>query len=334
MRALFCEQWCHYQDLRYTELESPPLRPGCVKIAVHYATVSFGQMLVVAGKYQRKPPLPFVPGTEVAGIVVAVADDVSGFAPGDRVAAGLDWGGYAQEAIATVETTWHVPDSVELSAAVSVPLTYGTAHAALHWRAGLQPGQTVLVYGAAGGVGLAAVEVARAAGAKVIAVAGSPERVALAQARGAQLGLVHGDADLGRRIKALNGGRPVDVVFDPVGGALFDEALRCVAPEGKILVIGFASGSVPQIPANLLLVKNIDVIGFNFGLYLGWGLTDERKHFAARLKSMMATLMEQVASGVLAPTSSTCFALERYVDAFDAVANRQTLGRALLKVTA
>ena len=332
MRALLCEQWCHYKDLACTTIAPPALRAGCIRIAVHYATVSFGQLLVVAGKYQRKPPLPFVPGTEIAGIVTAVADDVSEFRPGDRVVAGIDWGGYAEEAIATVHTTWHVPDAVDLSVAVSVPLTYGTSHAALHWRAGLQAGQSVLVHGAAGGVGLAAVEIARAAGAKVIAVAGSEQRVALAQAHGAQLGLVHGAADMGKRIKALNDGRPVDLVFDPVGGELFDEALRCVRPEGKILLIGFASGAVPRIPANLLLVKNIDVIGFNFGLYLGWGLTDEREYFAPRMRTMMGILMEQVASGQLAPTSSTCFPLERFVEAFDAVANRQTVGRALLKV--
>lgn len=332
MRALLCTQWCHYKDLECTEVTRPELRPGCVRIAVQYATISFGQLLVVAGKYQRKPPLPFVPGTEIAGVVTEVADDVSEFTPGDRVVAGIDWGGYAEEATATVHTTWRVPDSVDLSVAVSVPLTYGTSHAALHWRVGLQAGQSVLIYGAAGGVGLAAVEIARAAGAKVIAVAGSDERVALAQAHGAELGLVHGGTDLGKRIKALNDGRPVDVAFDPVGGKLFDEALRCVRPEGKILLIGFASGTVPRIPANLLLVKNIDVIGFNFGLYLGWGLTDERAHFAARMRAMMDTLMEQVAAGQLTPTSSTCFPLERFVDAFDAVAHRQTVGRALLKI--
>jgi NADPH2:quinone reductase len=332
MRALLCEGWFGYKGLRLTEVEPPPLRAGCVRIAVQYATVGYGQTLVVAGRYQRKPPLPFVPGTEVGGVVTEVADDVTDFAVGNRVVASLDWGGYAEQAIATIETTWHVPDKLNMAAAVTVPLTYGTSWAALHWRAKIQRGDSLVVFGAAGGVGLTAVEVGRLAGAHVVAVASSDEKLAIAREHGAHEGLRHGAPDLGRRIKALTGGRGAQIIYDPVGGPLFEHALHCAAPEARILLIGFASGVIPNVAANLLLVKNIDVIGFNFGLYIGWGLTDERKTYASRLKAMMKTLFAHTLAGDFRPLSGTCVPLDRFIDAFDAVVERRSVGRALLEI--
>lgn len=332
MRALWCEGWNGWRGLRLTDVPPPVLPAGSVRIAIAYATVGFGQLLVVAGKYQRKPPLPFVPGTEVSGTVLEVAPGVRHVRPGDRVVASLDWGGYGEQAIATAETVWAIPDGVALDVAATVPLTYGTAYASLHWRARLQPGETLLVYGAAGGVGLPAVELGKDAGARVIAVASSRERLAFAEAHGADAGMLHGGQELGLRLRELTGGRGADVVFDPVGGDLFNEALRCTAPEGRILVIGFASGTIPQIPANILLVKNIEVIGFNFGLYLGWSPVDERKRHAARLREMMAELFRLMAARRIRPTSSVCFDLENFAGAFEAVEGRQSVGRALLKV--
>ncbi len=333
MKAYLCEKWVHYSELKLRDdVPAPVLSAGQVRIAVHYATAGFGQTLVIAGKYQRKPPLPFVPGTEVSGVVMEVAPGVTEFAPGDRVAAALDWGGYAEQAVATASTTWHVPDAVSLATAASVPLTYGTSYAALHWRGRLQAGDTLLVYGAAGGVGLPAVELGRLAGARVIAVAGSDERVKIALDRGAHAGIVHGGELLSQQVRGLNGGKNVDVVFDPVGGSLFDEALRCLKPEGRILIVGFASSEIPQIPANILLVKNAEIIGFNFGLYIGWGLTDEREFYRQRLKDMMDTLFAHVAAGELEPESSRAFPLHRLADAFDAVIARSVVGRALIEV--
>lgn len=333
MKAYLCEQWVHYRDLKLRDDVLPPvLSAGQVRIAVHYATAGFGQTLVIAGKYQRKPPLPFVPGTEVSGVVMEVAPDVTGFAPGDRVAAALDWGGYAEQAVATASTTWHVPDAVSLATAASVPLTYGTSYAALHWRGRLKAGDTLLVFGAAGGVGLPAVELGRLAGAHVIAVAGSDERVKIALDRGAHAGIVHGGEHLSQQVRDVNGGKNVEVVFDPVGGALFDEALRCLKPEGRVLVVGFASGVVPKIPANILLVKNAEIIGFNFGLYIGWGLTDEREFYRQRLKTMMDTLFAHVAAGELKPESSRPFPLHQLADAFDVVMARSAVGRALIEI--
>ena len=334
MKALVCERWAHYRELKLKDIPGPRLDRGQVRIAVKYATLGFGQTLVVAGKYQRKPPLPFVPGTEVAGHVLEVAGDVTAFKPGDRVVAALDWGGYAEEAIATAVTTWPVPDGFDLADAVNIPLSYGTSYAALHWRSRIEPGQTLAVFGAAGGVGLTAVQLGRLAGAKVIAVAGSKERVDLAIAAGAHTGLVHGSPNLGKQIKQLNGGRGVDIVYDPVGGDLFNEALSCVGPEGKIVVIGFASGTVPQIPANILLVKNIEVIGFNFGLYIGWGLTDERVLYADRMSAMVRTLFAHIVAGELKPGKSTQYSLADFVPAFDSVVARKSVGRVVLKIAA
>ncbi|MES2360683.1 MAG: NADPH:quinone oxidoreductase family protein [Pseudomonadota bacterium] len=334
MKAIVCEKWTHYSGLKLQEVAPPALSAGQVRIAVHFATAGFGQTLVIAGKYQRKPPLPFVPGTEISGVVIEVAPGVTEFAPGDRVAAGLDWGGYAEEAVASVATTWHVPDEVSLEVAATVPLTYGTAYAALHWRGRIKAGETLLVYGAAGGIGLPAVQLGRLAGARVIAVAGSGERTRIATSYGAHGAVVHGEGSLSQQVRERNGGRNVDLVFDPVGGALFDEALRCLKPEGRILVVGFASGVVPQIPANILLVKNAEIIGFNFGLYIGWGLTDEREYFKDKLRAMMQTLFAHIASGELKTVPSTTFPLSQLTEAFDSVIERRAVGRAVIRIVA
>jgi NADPH2:quinone reductase len=333
MKALLCERWGHYSELRIADVPKPRLDRGQVRIAVEFATLGFGQTLVVSGKYQRRPPLPFVPGTEVAGHILEVASDVTAFQPGDRVVAALDWGGYAQEAVASALTTWPVPDDIDLADAVNVPLSYGTSYAALHWRGRIRRGETLVVFGAAGGVGLAAVKLGRLAGARVIAVAGSQARVDLAISQGADTGIVHGGADLGRALKQLSGGRGADVVFDPVGGSMFDQALKCVAPEGRILVIGFASGSIPQIPANLLLVKNVDVIGFNLGLYIGWTPVDERAAYAERMGDMVKALFALMKSGELPPLHADQFPLEHFVQAFDSVVERRSVGRTVLKIT-
>ncbi|NYT63167.1 NADPH:quinone oxidoreductase family protein [Alcaligenaceae bacterium] len=332
MKAFVCEKWMHYSELALQEVAPPTPSAGQVSIAVHFAAVSFGQTLIVAGKYQRKPPLPFVPGTEISGVVLEVGPDVTEFAPGDRVAAILDWGGYAEVAVATVATTWHVPDGVSLAVAASVPLTYGTAYAALHWRGRIKAGETLLVYGAAGGVGLPAVQLGRLANANVIAVAGSDDRVKVAMGYGAHSGIVHSEGQLSQQVRDLNGGHNVELVFDPVGGALFDEALRCVKPEGRVLIVGFASGEIPKIPANILLVKNIEAIGFNFGFYVGWGLTDEREYYKQRLRIMMETIFAHIAAGELQSISSKPYPMVRLTEAFDAVVERQSIGRILIQI--
>ena len=330
MRALLCRQWCEFKDLRVEEFAPPVLRPGCVRLRIAYAGLGFAVSLLVAGKYQRKPPLPFVPGTEVTGTVIEAAAGVTRVKPGDRVLAVLDWGGFAEEAIATEETVYPLPADMDLASSTHLAISYPTAYAALIWRARLQAGETLLVHGAAGGTGLAAVELGRQLEARVIACASSAQKRAAAKAHGADLVLPA--SDFREQVKAYTRGRGADVVFDPVGGAVFDESLRCIAPEGRLLPIGFASGQVPQIPANILLVKNISVLGLNYGTYIGWGLTDERRSYAPRVQAMMAQLFDWVSAGRLKPTLSHCFDLSRHADAMDVVLARGSVGKVVLKI--
>ena len=330
MRALMCHEWCAFEDLRIEDVPAPPMRPGGVRIAVAFASIGFATSLVVAGKYQRKPPRPFAPGTEVAGVVTEVAPDVTRFRPGDRVAAILDWGGHAEEAVAGEDTTYAVPDGVDLGTSLHLPLSYGTAYGALKWRAALAPGETLLVHGAAGGVGLAAVELGKRFGATVLGVASTAEKRAVATAHGADAALA--PEDFREAVKDLTGGRGADVVFDPVGGDMFDQSLRCVAQEGRILVIGFAGGRVQQIPANILLVKNVAAQGFNFGTYVGWGLVDERKRHAPRMQAMMAELFAWTLDGDLKPTVSHTFDFADYAAAMDMLLSRRATGKVTLRI--
>jgi NADPH2:quinone reductase len=330
VRAAVCEHFGSHRDLVVREVPRPSPGPGQVRLRVAHSTVSFGQTLLVGGSYQRRPPLPFTPGTEVSGTVLELGDGVGHLAVGDRVAAVLDWGGYAEEAITTASTVYRVPDALDLLSATCLPLTYGTAYAALHWRGRFRAGETVLVLGAAGGVGLAAVEVALAGAGQVLATASTEPKRALVRSRGAHTVLPAEPDGLRDAVLEATGGRGVDIVFDPVGGRLSEEALRCLAPEGRMLVIGFASDAVPRTPYNILLVKNVEVIGFWFGLYVGWGRTDERERHAQRMRETVDALAGYCLEGRLRPEASMRFPLERIVDAFEAVASRQGLGRVIV----
>ncbi len=325
MRALVCDHWCEFKDLRIKDIPAPALRPGCVLLRVAYAGLGFSASLLVAGKYQHKPPLPFVPGTEATGVVIEVAPGVTRVKPGDRVVAVLDCGGFADMVVCTEETVYPLPDGLDLAAAVHLATSYATAYAALIWRAHLQPGETLLVHGAAGAVGLAAVEMGRLLQAQVIACASSEEKRAVALAHGANLVL---PSDKFReQVNAFTAGRGADVIFDPVGGDVFDQSLRCIAFEGRILPIGFAGGRVPQIPANILLVKNVSVLGLNLATYLGRGITDERKTHAPMVQAMMAQLIEWMKSGRITPMVTDCFELAQFVDAMDTVLGRRSVGK-------
>ena len=330
MRALVCDHWCEFKDLRIKDIPAPELRPGCVLLQVAYAGLGFSASLLVAGKYQHKPALPFVPGTEATGIVIEVAPGVTRVKPGDRVVAVLDCGGFADRVVCTEETVYPLPDGVDLAAAVHLATSYATAYAALIWRAHLQPGETLLVHGAAGAVGLAAVEMGRLLQAHVIACASSEEKRAVALAHGAELAL---PSDKFReQVNAFTAGRGADVIFDPVGGDVFDQSLRCIAFEGRILPIGFAGGRVPQIPANILLVKNASVLGLNLATYLGRGITDERKTHAPMVQAMMAQLIEWMKSGRIKPMVVDCFELTQFVDAMDTVLGRRSVGKVAFRL--
>ena len=331
MRAIRCNEWKPYRELEVEEVPSPILGAGQVRIGVHYAGVSFATDLVTRGQYQRKPPRPFTPGTEVAGEILEVAPGVTRFRTGDRVCAGIDWGGHAEEVVTDPATVYMLPDSFPFDIAPQMPASYGTSHAALSWRAGLRAGETLLVHGSAGAVGLAAVELGKAMGARVIATASTVEKLAVARAHGADHTVLFPSEAALAEIRAL-APDGVNVVYDPIGGDGFDLALRCTGNEGRILVIGFAAGRIQQIPANHLLVKNVTVMGFNYGLYVGWGLKDERHLHEPRVRASMDAMFRMYEEGKLRPTTSHIFPLEGFRDAMAAVQERRGIGKVLLRM--
>lgn len=322
MRAVLIREWCTPETLTVETVPSPALPPGCVRIGVHAAGCNFADGLIIAGKYQEKPAFPFSPGFEVAGEILETAPDVTDWQVGDRVFAALDHGGYADEAIARALDVHAIPSGMEYATAASFPIAYGTSHFSLIDRARLCPGEVLLVHGAAGGVGLTAVECGKAAGATVIATAGGPEKVAIALAHGADYGIDYKSEDIRSRVKDLTGGRGADVVYDPVGGEVFDASLRCTAPDGRILTIGFAGGGVPQIPANHLLVKNLTVMGVYWGAY--------RTLAPQRIAASFAQLKDWYEAGKLSPRVSHTFPLERAGDAILALKARQVTGKAVI----
>ena len=331
MRAVVCHDWMPYQSLKLEEVPPPVLGAGQVRIGVHCAGVSFATSLVTTGRYQRRPPRPFTPGTEIAGVVLEVSSGVRQVEVGDRVCAVIDWGGHAEEVVVDPATVYKLPASLPFHLAPQFPTSYGTAFAALDWRARLQAKETLLVHGSAGAVGLAAVELGRAMGARVIATASTAEKLAVAQAHGADGAVLFPSDGALDAIRALTPAG-ADVVFDPVGGDAFDLSLRAAGQGSRILVIGFANGRIQQIPANILLVKNISVLGFNYGKYTGWGLVDERHQHESRVRAAMDTMFGWFEAGKLHPTTSHRFPLAEYAAAMDAVLARQGIGKIVLEM--
>ena len=322
MRAVLCKAFGEPDSLMVEEIAAPPLRPGGARVAVHAAGVNFGDTLMVAGTYQEKPPFPFTPGFEIGGEVIEVAADVTGLKPGDRVMGTLPHGGYADEAVVAAADLTPIPAAMDYAVAAGFPVAYGTSHGALDWRARLHPGETLLVHGAAGGVGITAVEIGKAMGATVIATAGGAAKLAIAERHGADHLIDYSREDIRVRVKALTDGRGVDVVYDPVGGDAFDASLRSIAWEGRIVVIGFAGGNVPQIPANLVLVKNCDIIGFYWGSY--------RKRKPALVRDSYQQLFRWFGEGKLKPHVSERFDLADVAEAFRALRTRRSTGKVVL----
>src|SRR5579883_2498721 len=267
MRAVLCREFGPVEKLELAELPSLPIAPGTVRVAAHAIGVNFADLLIVQGKYQEKPALPFSPGFEIAGVVTELGPGATGVKLGDRVLGTMEHGAYADEAVLPDHRLLPIPASMTFPIAAGFAVAYGTSHGALDWRARLRAGETLLVHGAAGGVGLTAVEVGKAMGATVIATASTADKLDIARRHGADHLIDYTKEDIKERVRALTQGRGADVVYDPVGGDAFDASLRSIAWEGRIIVIGFAGGRVPQIPANLVLVKNCDVIGFYWGSY-------------------------------------------------------------------
>lgn len=327
MHAVLCESWRPFEALTVEEVPAPAMRPGAVRIKIMAAGVSFATSLVVAGKYQRKPPLPFSPGTEIAGVVTEIAPGVTGFTLGMHVFAVLDWGGLAQEAVADAIHVVPLPEGLDMAAATALPISYATAAAVLWWRGRMQRGQWVLIHGAGGGVGLAAVELAVAAGARVIARAGQAKHAVLL-ARGAEAVLDSSEPFL-QAVRALSG-RGVDLVLDPLGGDAFHDGLRCLTEGGTLLTVGYASGAIPAVNANILLLKNITVAGLNWGTYVGWAPGDGRAAYAGKVREVWHELVRLWQHGQISPSVHAAFPLRGFREAMSEVQNRRAIGRVVL----
>jgi NADPH2:quinone reductase len=311
--------------LELAELPEPEPAPGAVLIDVHAAGVSFPDILLTRGKYQVRPELPFTPGIEVAGVVRAASED-PGLKPGDRVAAcTLLGGGFAEVALAPAALTFPVPAALSFAEAAALTINYQTAWLALCRRARLAPGETVLVHGAAGGVGTATVQLAKAFGAKVLAVTSTPEKAKLARQAGAD-DVLDACGDWAAQARAATNDRGVDVVVDPVGGERFDGSLRCLVPEGRLLVIGFADGDIPQIAANRVLLRNVDIVGVNWGGFLS--VDSEFPRQCARELERLAD------AGDIRPLIGRRYPLEDGAQALRDLADRRASGKLVLEVRA
>ncbi|HEY5896038.1 MAG TPA: NADPH:quinone oxidoreductase family protein [Burkholderiales bacterium] len=322
MKAVLCKQFGPPETLVFEELPSPRPGPGEVVISVRAASVNFPDVLIIQNKYQFKPPLPFSPGSELAGVVKEVGDGVTGFASGDRVIAFTTYGAFAEEAKAEATRLLPLPQGMDFVTGAAFLLTYGTSDHALRDRAALKSGETLLILGAAGGVGLAAVEIGKALGARVIACASSADKLAVCRTHGADATINYASEDLRERVKILTDGRGVDVVYDAVGGPYTEPAFRSLAWRGRLLVVGFAAGEIPRLPLNLPLLKGASAVGVFWGDFA----RREPREFAASF----AQLARWFAEGRLRPHVSQTLPLEKAADAIHLLASRQAKGKIVL----
>ena len=326
MRALQCQTLGKPADLKLVDLpDLPSPKAGAIKVKVASAGLNFADTLMIAGQYQQKPDLPFTPGLEIAGTVMEVGPGETRHKVGDPVMAAVDHGGFAEQAIVRAADAVPIPAGMDPVVAGGFVIAYGTSYGALVWKAKLQKDELLLVHGAAGGVGLTAVEIGKALGAKVIATAGGAEKCAVARDHGADWTIDYKSENLRDRVKAIateQGRDGVDVVYDPVGGEIFDASLRCVAWGARLLVVGFAAGTVQKIPANILLVKNIDAQGFYWGSY--------RRHRPELILDCFAGLGRFHAAGQLKPHISRRFDLADFSQAFDILVARKSTGKVVL----
>ena len=322
MRAVLCSAFTGPEDLQVGEIEEPKPASDEILIEVHAASVSFMDYLMVSGLYQMRPPTPFVPGTEAAGIVVAVGEKVTRFQPGDRVACAGWTGGYAERMVAKERKSVRLPVGVAFETAATVWHNYGTAYYALVECARAQRGETVFITGAAGGVGLAAVDLARHLGLVVVAGVGSDDKTGLVRSYGACDVINYRSQDLRERMKSMTGGEGVDICFDNVGGAIFEQMARLMKWGGRLMPIGFTSGQIPSVPMNLPLLKNYSIVGVFTGAW-----SEKFPEQAARMNDTLARLL---ADGKIRPHIDRVLPLEQVREAMRAVANRTVQGRIVL----
>ena len=323
MKAVVCQKPEGMHGLNLCEVPSPRIKkPNDVRIRITAAGLNFADTLMMRAAYQVKPEPPFIAGKEFAGEVVEVGPDVRHVRPGDRVMSAVEWGAFADEIVVSDADVFPVSDGLDDIHAAGFPVVYGTAHFGLSDRAKLRAGETVVVFGAAGGVGLTSVEVAKRMGARVIAVAGGAEKTAVTTDHGADECIDYQSEDVAERIKELTGGVGANVYVDPVGGEMFDAALHTIVPGGRILIVGFAGGKIPQIPANRLLVKNVTVVGFTLSMW--------RESAPERLRSAMAELVRWADAGDIKPHVSMTFEIENFARGYEALMRRETTGKVVL----
>ena len=329
MRGVWVKELTEFKNLTVAECRRPTMLKNQVRVAVQAAGVSFAQSLVVQGRYQRKPPLPFSPGSEIAGIVTEVGDETNRINVGDRICAIVEWGGLAEEAVAYEANTFTLPGSLEFHRAICFTNSYSTSCAALTWPhlLNVKGDDVLLVHGGAGGVGIAAIEIAKIQGATIIATAGSPEKVCVAKDHGADHVINYRKENFRDRVLDITDGIGVNAVYDPVGGEVFAQSLRCLAPEGRIMPVGFAGGTIQQIPANILLVKNATVCGLNMGYYFGWSDKDVRDEFSPLMQQLLAKLFTWFERGLLNPRVIQIFSLDDFQEAMATVLGRWSQGR-------
>ena len=324
MRAVLCHEYGPPESLKVEDVDDPAAGDGQVVVDVKACAVNFPDVLIIQNLYQFKPPLPFSPGAEVAGVVSSVGPGVEGVSVGDRVFASTGWGGLAEKIAVDAGSLIPIPEGIDFAPASSFLYAYGTSHYALKDRARLEPGDTLVVLGAAGGVGLAAVDLGAVMGATVIAAASSDDKLELCREYGATMTINYATEDLKSRIRDLTGGTGADVVYDPVGGPYSEPALRSTAWEGRFLVVGFAAGEIPAIPLNLALLKGCDIVGVFWGAFVG----REPDHHRRNVEELIGWWRE----GKLRPHVSSTYPLERAAEAIRELADRKAKGKVVVTV--
>ncbi len=319
-----CRSFGPAEDLTLEDVSAPQLQSGGVIVDVKASALNFPDVLMVQGKYQSLPDFPFSPGGEFAGVISAVADDVSDWQIGDEVFGGTGHGCFAEQIAVPATSLRRKPAGMTFAQASGISTTYGTSYYALKQRAQLQPGETLLVLGAAGGVGLAAVELGKAMGARVIAAASSAEKLQVAKAAGTDELVDYSDGELKDKVKALTGGKGADVIYDPVGGPLFDQCMRCINWYGRVLIIGFVGGDIPKVPTNLILLKSCQVVGVFYGAWSARSAKEAQQNFAE--------VMDMFEAGKIKPLVGKEFAFEDYAAALNCLEQRQAIGKVVLNI--
>jgi NADPH2:quinone reductase len=309
-------------ELRVSEIPQPEAGPGALQVEVRAAGCNFFDILIVQGKYQVKPAFPFTPGGEIAGVVTEVGEGVEGFAVGDRVLAGTQIGGFAETAVVPARDAHLLPDGMSFEEGAAIPIIYPTSYAALIFRANLQAGETLLVHAAAGGVGSAALQIGKALGARVIATVGGAAKAEIARDLGADEVIDYRVDDFVARVNEITDGSGADVIYDPVGGDVFDRSLKCIAWNGRLLVVGFASGRIPELKTNRILLKNIAVTGIHWGAYLD----NEPERVPETFEGLFALYRE----GRIKPLIFNTYALEDLPSALGELASRKTHGKLII----